>query len=68
MRFLIAPLGSHTAGSSAQHVASERLCASEGMTLHLMTPDGVDEALVQGFDIDSLVGIDINGSGYFNDA
>jgi len=37
---------------------------SDGLT----TPDGVDEALVQGFDIDSLIGIDMNGRGYFNDA
>ena len=34
----------------------------------LITPDGVDEALVEGFNIDSLIGIDVNGRGYSNDA
>ena len=33
----------------------------------LMTSDGVDEALVQGFDIDSLIEIDMNERGYSND-
>ena len=33
----------------------------------LMTPDGVVEALVQGFDIDSLIEIDMNERGCSND-
>ena len=32
-----------------------------------MTPDGVVEALVQGFDIDSLIEIDMNERGCSND-
>ncbi len=38
------------------------------LTNELIQPEGVDEALVQGIDIDSMTGIDVNGSVYANDA
>ena len=48
--------------NSAQFDVVDPYC-SDG----LMTPDGVVEALVQGFDIDSLIEIDMNERGCSND-
>ena len=37
------------------------------LTEELINPDGVNEALVKGLDVDSLIGMDVNSGGYSND-